>query len=51
MARVRRESDLDLGARSEPAHGLITEMIFYVAIASDQVGNVILAKFGEDDLE
>ena len=51
MARVRRESDLELGARSEPAHRLITEMIFHVAIASDQIRNVILAKFGEDDLE
>src|SRR5438128_8959242 len=51
MARVRRESDLDLGARSEPAHGLITEMIFHVAIASDQIGNVILVKLGEDDFE
>ena len=26
-------------------------MIFHVAIASDQIGNVILAKLGEDDLE
>src|SRR5262249_41811188 len=51
MARVRREPDLDLAAGSEPARGLIAEMIFHVAIASDQVGNVILAKLGEDDLE
>src|SRR6478735_9901507 len=51
MARVRRKSDLDLGAGTEPAHSLITEMIFHVAIASDQIGNVILAKLGEDDLE
>src|SRR5436309_15968142 len=51
MARVRRKSDLDLGARSKPSHGLITEMIFHVAIASDQIGNVILAKLGEDDLQ
>ena len=51
MARVRRESDLDFRARSEPAHGPITEMIFHVAIASDQIRNVILAKLGEDDLE
>src|SRR4029453_10049760 len=51
MARVRRESDLNLVARSEPAHGLITEMVFHVTIASDQIGNVVLAKLGEDDLE
>src|SRR5262249_31058815 len=51
MARVRRESDLNLGARSEPAHRVITEMIFHVAIAGDQIGNVILAKLREDDLE
>src|SRR4029077_6606364 len=51
MARVRRESDLDLRARSEPAHGLITEMIFHIPIASHQIGNVILAKLGEDDFE
>src|SRR5438477_10034674 len=51
MARVRRESDLNLAARSEPPHGLITEMIFHVAIASDQIGNVILAKLREDDFK
>ena len=51
MARVRREPDLDLRARSELAHGAITEVIFHVAIAGDQIGNVVLAKLGEDDLE
>src|SRR4030095_16031149 len=51
MARVRRKSDLNLAARSEPPHGLITEMIFHIAIAGDQVGNVILTKLGENDFE
>src|SRR5262249_36326202 len=51
MTGVRRQSDLNLGARSEPAHGLITEMIFHVAIAGDQFGNVVLAKLREYNFE
>ena len=48
VARVRREPDLDLGAGSKPAYCVIAEMIFYVAIAGDQIRNVILGELGED---
>ena len=51
VAGVGREPDLDLRARSEPAHSVITEVVFHVAVAGDQVGNVILAKLGEDNFE
>src|SRR5215831_1673226 len=51
MARVRREPDLDLSAGTKPAYRVITEMIFHVAIAGDQLGNIIVAKLRKDDLE
>src|SRR5690242_12692685 len=51
MARVRGKPDLDLGARSNPSHGLITQVIFHIPVAGYEIGNVILAEFCENDLE
>src|SRR5262245_61270366 len=51
VTRVRRESDLDLCARGEPPHGVIAEMIFDVAVASYQIGNVVLGKLSENDFQ
>ena len=51
MAGVGREPDLDLRIRSEAAHGVMPEVVFHVAVTGDQVGNIILAKLGEDNFE
>jgi hypothetical protein len=51
VTRVRGKANLDLAARSKSADRAITEMIFYVAIASHQIRNVILAKFRKNDLQ
>src|SRR6266480_4846864 len=51
MARVRREPDLDLGTRGKSPYRVVTEMIFHVAIASDQLRNIIFGKLSKDDLE
>src|SRR6185437_6444592 len=51
MARVRREPNLDLRTGGKFAYRVITEMIFHVAVASDQLGNIIFDKLSEDDLE
>src|SRR6266545_4295169 len=51
VARIRREPDLDLRTGGKFTYRVITEMIFHVAIASDQLGNVFFAKLSKDDLE
>ncbi len=51
MTRVCRETNLNFGARRKFPNGAITEMIFHVAIAGDQIGNVVLAELGEDDAQ
>src|SRR5690242_18127443 len=51
VARVRREPDLDLSAGGKFAYRVITEVIFHVAIAGDQLGNVVFTKLSKDDLE
>src|SRR2546429_4473730 len=51
MTRICREANLNLRAGSEFSDCSITEMIFYVAIAGDGFGNVVLAELGEDDAE
>src|SRR5437763_7392327 len=51
MARIRREPDLDLCSGNESSYRVITQMIFHVAIAGDQFGNIIFAKLSKDDLE
>ena len=51
MAWVGCQTNLDLLTRREFAHAAVAEMIFHVAIAGDQIGNVVLAEFGEDELK
>ena len=51
VARIRRKPDLYLSTGSESAHRVIPEMIFHVAIARNQIGNVIISEFGKDDFE
>src|SRR5205085_11772822 len=51
MARICREANLNLRAGREFSDRSVTEMIFYVAIAGDGFGNVVLAELGEDDAE
>ena len=51
MARVSGEPDLHFRARAELADGAITEMIFYVAITSNEIGNVVLGELSENDGE
>src|SRR5947208_15407315 len=51
MARVCRQTNLNLRAGAEFSDGAITEMIFYVAIAGDRFRDVVLAEFGENDPE
>ena len=51
MARVCREADFDFGAVLQFADRAIAEVIFHVAVAGHEVGNVVRRKFGEDDLE
>ena len=41
MARIRRETNLNLRAVLELSDGAIAEVIFHVAIAGDQIGNVV----------
>ncbi len=49
MTGICRETNLDLGAGGKFSDGVITKMIFHVAIAGDQLGNVILAELGKDN--
>jgi hypothetical protein len=51
MARIGREADLHLRAILQFSDRAITEVIFHIAIASHQVGDVVRGKFGEDDLQ
>ena len=51
MTRVCRETNLNFGARRKFPNGAISEMIFHIAIAGDQIGNVVLAELGEDDAQ
>ena len=51
VARVGRKPDLDFRARRKLPHRAITEMIFHVPVARDQVRDIIFAEFGEDDIE
>src|SRR6266404_5016439 len=51
MTWIRGQSNLDRGAGRELSNRAITEVIFYVAIASDRFGNVVLAELGENDAE
>ena len=51
MARIGRETNFDLSAGGKFSDGAVTEMIFHVTVARDQLGNVILTKLGEDDAE
>ena len=51
MARIGREPNLDFRAGSEFPDGVIAEVIFHVAIARDEIGNVVCAELGEDHLE
>ena len=51
MTRICRQPDLNFVTRCQFANGLITQMIFHVAIACDQIRDVVLGEFGEDYLE
>jgi hypothetical protein len=51
MARIRREPDLDFRTGGKPAHRVITQVIFHIAVAGDQFGNIIFGKLGKDNLE
>ena len=51
MTRVCRETNLNFGARRKFPNRAISEMIFHIAIAGDQIGNVVLAELGEDDAQ
>src|SRR5437588_12554773 len=51
MTRICRETNFNLRAGREFSDRAITEMIFYIAIAGDGFGNVVLAELGEDDAE
>ena len=51
MARVCRKANLHFGSLSELAHRPITKVILHVAVARDQVGNVVFGELGEDHLE
>src|SRR5438552_19185799 len=48
---IRLDPDLDLCSGNESPYRVITEMIFHVAVAGCQLGNIIFAKLGKDDLE
>ena len=51
MARVGREANLHLGAILQLPDRAIAEVIFHIAIARHEVGDVVGGKFGEDDLQ
>ena len=51
MTRVCGKADLHLRARRKFSDGAITEMVFHVAIAGYELGNVVLAELGEDDAQ
>ena len=51
MTRVGRKTNLHLCARRELSNRAITEVIFHVAVARDELGDVVGAEFGEDHLE
>ena len=51
MARICRKTNFHLRAGCEFSHGPIAEMIFHVAIAGDELRNVILAELGENNAE
>ena len=48
MARVGRQPNLNFRTGIELPHRAITEMIFHIAIAGDEIGDVVGAEFGED---
>ena len=47
MAWVRCEADADFVARIRAALGIVAEVIFHVAVAADQLGNVVFGKLRE----
>ena len=51
MTRIGGKANLNFRAALELSLGPITKMIFHVAVACDEIGNVILGKLGKDDLE
>src|SRR4029077_5751776 len=51
MARVCGKTDFHFGAGRKFSDGAITEMVFHVAVAGYELGNVIVAEFGKDDAE
>ena len=51
MARIRREPNFHFRARLQFADRSITQVIFHVAVARDEVRNVICGKLREDNLK
>ena len=51
MARVCRKPNLHLSPLGQLPHRPITKVVFHVAVARDQVGNVVFAELGENHLE
>ena len=48
VTRIWREQNFDLRAGSECSHRAITKMVFHIAIASDEVRNVVFVELGEN---
>ena len=51
MTWVGRKPDFNLSAGTEFSHRAITEMVLYIAIPRDQIGDVVFGELSEDDVE